>query len=71
LDNIERHATLGKKHRTKANNTKKHKTERYQFHIAIPIKEDIYREYYMAKSVSYAVSSRETNIIQRAFRPEG
>jgi hypothetical protein len=24
----------------------------------------------MAKSVSYAVSSRETNIIQRAFRPE-
>ena len=23
----------------------------------------------MAKSVSYAVSSRETNIIQRAFRP--
>ena len=25
----------------------------------------------MAKSVSYAVSSRETNIIQRAFRPEG
>ena len=25
----------------------------------------------MAKSVAYAVSSRETNIIQRAFRPEG
>ena len=25
----------------------------------------------MAKSVSYAVSFRETNIIQRAFRPEG
>ena len=25
----------------------------------------------MAKSVSYAVSSRETNIIQRAFRPQG
>jgi hypothetical protein len=25
----------------------------------------------MAKSVSYAVSSRETNIIQRAWRPEG
>jgi hypothetical protein len=61
--NTERRQTIQK-------NTKQ-KDKRYQFHIAIPIKEDIYREYYMAKSVSYAVSSRETNIIQRAFRPEG